>query len=625
MSSKNKLLLLLLIPIILLASMCAKRRSSIDDPSFSQKVTASKNQFRNDTNNYSDPLLLEKINRVFLLSGSGENTLSLWTPDLGRSTVEDSSSAMEGDERPTIPLDQYTILYRHQNDDAMDVDERPTVANDQHTLLYENDDIQSSGSTAGQWDKLISSPAYNQSPSVQYVTPIPRLTEGAGDTLKIEYEGKTVLYQNESVLAFNRNLESTPINRLQDIQFKKGEDSVFLVAKDNTILVNNLLASPINSIVANTIEFRILQRENGVALIHALNLEPSLRAQSVYDTLSNMKTFISEQTFRSDPQFPLKQAFVEALGSYALILGEQMKGRIYWRNIPFEYSVEKQLGKGSFGSVFWVRVFYGQDHFDLAIKQPKDLNSNRDPNEMPTHALETAFLDAMSRHPNSIQVYGAYPVGDGKVNIVMDLAVGTWRNFSKNDPTYDQTTHLFIGAADAYAALHEAGMVHYDIKAGNLFFSSEGQALVGDYGLARSLSDRNMIPGSLVSKGTYIPDQLKFLTPEMMKGDPFKIDVFAFGIAMLEMRLSKALGTSLWNAMKKKNCCISISSDEKWTVMSGQELLRNFESEITASIPKEERELIQEMLLWDLNKIPTHPTMSEIAQRLRATYSIYNM
>ena len=224
-----------------------------------------------------------------------------------------------------------------------------------------------------------------------------------------------------------------------------------------------------------------------------------------------------------------------------------------------------------------------------------------------------------------MQMYGTYPIGNGQFNIVMELVDGDWRDAWKvqtNDARlYDLKTRLFISAADAYTALHAADMVHYDIKVDNLFYLGR-HALVGDYGLARSLRDRATIPGSSVPKGTYIPDDLKYQTPQPMKGDPFKVDIFAFAFAMLEMRL----GRSLYEAMKQEKCCMYYTSDKSMVTISGTEFLKAFDTEIKAAIPNQyERKLIKAMLIWDHKAIPTNPTMAKVAAQLRAIYSINDM
>ncbi|KAJ3557340.1 hypothetical protein NM688_g1523 [Phlebia brevispora] len=92
----------------------------------------------------------------------------------------------------------------------------------------------------------------------------------------------------------------------------------------------------------------------------------------------------------------------------------------------------------------------------------------------------------------------------------------------------------------ALQTVHDAGVVHRDVKPDNIFLKDDGHLVLGDFGLAASI----VPPGETFVPGTdckwFLQDlagTLNYLSPEMWKGEPysFSADVWAFGVVIFEM------------------------------------------------------------------------------------------
>lgn len=179
------------------------------------------------------------------------------------------------------------------------------------------------------------------------------------------------------------------------------------------------------------------------------------------------------------------------------------------------------------------------------------------------------------------------------------------RYFEQSHP--DTQKKMMIGNADGYGAMHARGMVHYDTKPENLFYSGS-TAKMGDFGFSRRVQP-NEIPG-VNSHGSFVPVDLKELGKKKA-GNPFAVDVFANGISMLTLRVGEKI-------LKIDGCCISLASGRRWFVIDGEALYKNYESRLQ-NIPEAERKLIKRMLSNDPKQ---RGSMLDVGAQLREIHNI---
>lgn len=153
-----------------------------------------------------------------------------------------------------------------------------------------------------------------------------------------------------------------------------------------------------------------------------------------------------------------------------------------------------------------------------------------------------AVSAARLAHPNVVATFDTGE-DDDLPFIVMELVRGrTLRTFLDEGPMRPAVAiAIATQVADALAAAHRAGIVHRDIKPGNILLcdgmqlGSPGSVKVADFGIARAATENTDI-GDLTQPGTLL-GTTKYLAPEQVQGgDPdARSDVYALGIVLYEM------------------------------------------------------------------------------------------
>ncbi|MEA2560609.1 MAG: eukaryotic-like serine/threonine-protein kinase [Acidobacteriota bacterium] len=136
-------------------------------------------------------------------------------------------------------------------------------------------------------------------------------------------------------------------------------------------------------------------------------------------------------------------------------------------------------------------------------------------------------------HPNVVRIHDIGSDGD-LVFLSMDFVPGRSLGellAAEGPLTADRAVGIARQVAAGLAAAHDAGVVHRDLKPGNILIDDSGRAAISDFGIARSLGGPGAtLPGSVV--GT-----LDYLSPEQARGGEIdgRTDLYALGILLHEM------------------------------------------------------------------------------------------
>jgi eukaryotic-like serine/threonine-protein kinase len=142
---------------------------------------------------------------------------------------------------------------------------------------------------------------------------------------------------------------------------------------------------------------------------------------------------------------------------------------------------------------------------------------------------------AALNHPGLVGVYDAGTVQTPwgvSPYLVMELVDGPSLAFSGCDGSLPIAEVARIGAelADALRHVHERGIVHRDIKPGNILLDQDGRPKITDFGIARMVdSARHTATGLTIGTAAY-------LSPEQLSSDPVGApsDVYSLGLVLLE-------------------------------------------------------------------------------------------
>ncbi len=173
--------------------------------------------------------------------------------------------------------------------------------------------------------------------------------------------------------------------------------------------------------------------------------------------------------------------------------------------IPYgDIVLRQQLGEGGMGKVY--RALWRSQGAQVAVKLLKKPLRRHD--RAIAHFLEEAALLARFRHPGIVAVHGLGLLPDGGHFLVMELVEGTDLARQRDAGTVGvaQALRWVSEAADAIDHAHQRGVVHCDLKPSNLLLDREGRIHVTDFGLARSLAERDD-HGSGGTAGFMAPEQ----------------------------------------------------------------------------------------------------------------------
>ncbi|MEP6469671.1 MAG: Stk1 family PASTA domain-containing Ser/Thr kinase [Chloroflexota bacterium] len=137
-------------------------------------------------------------------------------------------------------------------------------------------------------------------------------------------------------------------------------------------------------------------------------------------------------------------------------------------------------------------------------------------------------------HPNIVPVYDYGTDTDGAQFIVMQLVEG--ENLAtllreRSTLETDDAVRIALGVASALEAAHRRGLVHRDVKPGNILITDDGDVKVTDFGIARAVAE-----ASMTVTGTTL-GSVHYFSPEQARGDEVTgvSDVYALGIVLYEM------------------------------------------------------------------------------------------
>ena len=203
--------------------------------------------------------------------------------------------------------------------------------------------------------------------------------------------------------------------------------------------------------------------------------------------------------------------------------------------IADRYEVESYMAKGGFGEVYKGR--HKQLGIKIAIKLIR--NENISHKTIRERFLREAKIIANINHPNVVRIYD---VGEfsGRVYLVMDFIEGdnldTYLKKKGKLPSAEYM-RLMKHMSDALAEIHRQGVVHRDIKPGNIMVSKSSDAILMDFGLAKERFPHIRTHGDLTVEGLVVGTPL-YMAPEQFKPamEVTKAsDVYSLGVTFYQM------------------------------------------------------------------------------------------
>ena len=201
-----------------------------------------------------------------------------------------------------------------------------------------------------------------------------------------------------------------------------------------------------------------------------------------------------------------------------------------------EYEILRELGIGGTAIVYLARK--RSTGAEVAIKLIRAAYLE-DEEALARFAREARYASRLD-HPNVVPIREVLPLGGGGVALIMPHVAGkTLKQLVRDEGRLspERAEHVLRDVAAGLTAAHAMDIIHRDVKPENIFIDESGDALLADFGLARSTSTGDTqltMTGVAIGTPTYMP-------PEQIDGSSVDArgDVYSLGLVTWEMLTGK--------------------------------------------------------------------------------------
>jgi len=256
-----------------------------------------------------------------------------------------------------------------------------------------------------------------------------------------------------------------------------------------------------------------------------------------------------EAVLGRDVDYPNVRVRVERLrqltGRAAPVAGETIAaGDVVGVQAGARYRLMRELGRGATGVVYLARDI--ELERDVAVKLLHPHLAGTERKDQLAQFFHEARVMASLRHPNVVAVLD---LDEASRRIVMELAAGgTLRDLlrERGPRTLRRAIERHTQVLSALAAAHRRGIVHCDLKPGNLMFRRDAdkpgvEVILGDFGVAHLPDETGAVAST--KRGAEAVGTLAYMAPEQRRGEVSPAsDVYASAVVLYEMGARRADG-----------------------------------------------------------------------------------
>jgi len=250
--------------------------------------------------------------------------------------------------------------------------------------------------------------------------------------------------------------------------------------------------------------------------------------------VSNYHHRTSPPCFSPSNSTLLDTATAEALDDKALDLPRESS---LWQDGTYtaaDFTLKKTLGKGTSGTArLAVRC---TDGFPVVLKDIELAEVDSDAETAAAEELKEVEILIKLNHPCIVSIFGAY-TENTTLTIVMAFCGGgsldkLIRDKRRSQKRFEELTvaSWMVQILLALQYMHSHNILHRDLKPGNIFLTGDDMVKVGDFGMARILTENDAMAQTACGTPYY-------LSPEICQGNPYgpQNDLWATGVLVYEL------------------------------------------------------------------------------------------
>lgn len=278
----------------------------------------------------------------------------------------------------------------------------------------------------------------------------------------------------------------------------------------------------------------------------ALSLGGDERVSYLSEKCSNDAALLTEvesliTAFESEANFLEEPAF--SLGMN--VLGHTVDRDLTGEKIGF-YEIKERLGGGGMGDVYLAE----DTRLDRKVALKFLKGDFGDDKWAKRQFINEAQAVARLEHPNICAVHNIEEIDEHNfivMQFVEGLTLAEFISERAEDLSLEKILSIAQQIVRAVTAAHSHGVIHRDIKPGNIMITSEGSVKVLDFGLAKIVEQQQKTGlaeehNKHISQPGLILGTVSYMSPEQLRGEKldFRSDIFSVGIVLYEMLAKKS-------------------------------------------------------------------------------------